>query len=347
MRTASPDKSKSPKKNGEFSPIVPKVLDPTDISHSKTIDTLLNQAPKVVYSEKLNEVVVAGYMNRDENYQLKVYDGKTLAQKGEKEAHKHRIIRMVLLPDELIATLSVDKTIKIWRLVGLALVHEIQLKYDPCDICIHSNLKAAIIVGKSPNISCYNISSGSFIAEIQGGSTEGYNACAYLPSKNTLVASCINKHTIHVIDCNTSVVLSTLEGGKDLTQVIGIQLIESVCQVVSASDNGICVWDLYDAANPKKLLEFAPPINKITHFTVLPDEDAVLLTYNSPRIDIYRLSTGILLKSLPTKLQKCYDIAYAQAIDRIFVVDSQEGALGVLTKHAKSKKAQCHGCSIF
>lgn len=339
-------KSSSPTRTNGFNSVVPKPFDPNTLSQFRTIDSLLTGATEVVYSEKLDEIIVSGFMRRDENFQIRVYDGKTFALKAEKEAHKMPIHKLMLLPEELLATVSVDKTVKIWRLIGLEVVHQFKLQYEPLDLCVNSALLAAIIVGKSPKISCYDIKTGSLMAEVSGASAEGYNTCVFLKDLNVLVAGLITSYSAHVIDCMSSTVIATIEGSKTLNPTNGIQLVEPN-QVVLSSDNTITTWDLSDPKNPKQLVQISSPVTKINHFYAIPEEDIILFTHNGPSLYFHRYNDGTFVKAVPTKLHKCRSIKHVKTTDRILVTDSEEGNVGIFVKKEKSSKNACAGCAIF
>lgn len=346
VEKAHPPQKNTKKGQKDFTGVVPKPLDPNSITHYKTIDSLLTQTPEIVYSEKLDEIIVSGFMRRDDNYQIKIFDGKTFTLKDSKDAHRAPIHKMVLLPEEMIATVSADKFVKIWRISQLGLLHEFRLKYEPLDVCVNPGLMAAVIVGRSGMISCYSIKTGSFVAEINGSNAEGYNACVLLPEKNVVAVSLINRNEVDIIDCDLSIRVSTLEGGNDINIAIGLQMV-GTDRIVVGSDNGIVVWSLADTKNPQKLLHFAPPLTKISHFLVVPEDDTLILTQKSPSISFFRFSDTTFLKSLPTKLQKCHGITYARAVQRILVVDSEEGAVAVFIKKEKTNKNACQACNIF
>ena len=321
-------------------------IDLKNLSHLETFDTFLSETPEINYSSKLDDIIVTGFLKRDDNYQIKVYEGKTHTLRGDIEAHKLLIHKAVLLPDELLATVSADQTVKIWRLLGIAMVFEIKLDYVPFDLSVNPETMVAYIFGKSPKISCYNIKSGSAVREIMTENLEGYNTCVFLEKYNAIVAGVWGQHILHLINCKTGKVASQVDAGKDVSSIIGMQLVEP-SSVVTAGNNVIHIWDTWESGI-KLRRKITPPLKKIAHFTVIEDHDAILVTHLSPTIYIYKYSDGSLVKFLPTKMQKCYGIKFARATEKIFVTDAADGAVSVFVNDADSKKKNsCNTCRIF
>lgn len=339
--------SRRAKKHNRADSISSKALDPKHLTLSKRIDSWLCKTTQVLYSSDLDEIIVIGYMRRDENYQINTYDGKNFTLHNSVEAHKAAIYKAILIPKGLLflVTISADQTMKIWSLSGLSLVSQIRMNYIPQDICVNPNIPAVILVGKSYHIKSYCPKTGSLLGEMITESVNGFSSCIYLSEKNVVAAGVYDQQVIHFIDCRTGLTINTVKAENHVDSIIGMQLIQSQ-YLVAASVDLICVWDIQNLSQPKMHLQIELPLKKVSSFHVNEEYDAIFVTTRTPVIDIYRLSDGTFMKFLPTKMQKCSSLTLAHGTRQLLVADNSEGAISVFT-YSDKMKLSCQTCNIF
>jgi len=209
--------------------------------------------------------------------------------------HSKTVWSLAFSPDnQLLASSSGDKTIKLWHLQSGELVRTFSGEHldTVWSVAVSPDGQSVVSGSGDKTVKIWNLNTGKLLRTLSGH-TDTVRSVAISPDGQSVVSGSGDK-TVKIWNLNTGKLLRTLSGHTDTVRSVAISP-DGQTVASGGADNTVKIWNL----NTGELLHtLSGHTGRIISIAVSPDGEIVASGSNDNTIKLWNLQTGALLRTL-------------------------------------------------
>lgn len=221
--------------------------------------------------------------------------------------HRNTVWSLAFSPDnQLLASSSGDKTIKLWQLNNNELLRVFPGAHSDTiwSIAINQDGKTLVSGSGDKTVKIWNLNTGELLRTLVGH-TDAVFSVAISQDGQTVISGSGDK-TVKIWNLNTGKLLRTLVGHTDAVRSVAISPNGEIVASGSA-DNTVKIWNL----NTGKLLHtLTGHTGKIISIAISPNGEMIASGSNDKTIKLWNLQTGALLHTLVGHSNRINSVAF-------------------------------------